>query len=169
MLTFKQVPEEMVNPELIYEISKHHRLVPENPASAIASYKSIAAAGIVGAVLDDEDAIATVIVSNLMPGECADLDIILVSKHFRRPKARSEELRHALAPLLRVLFNEHHVRRLSSFTPVSRRRSIAAFEALGFAHEGVVRSGVAIEGEEPEDLVMMGLLANDFEVNHVLP
>jgi hypothetical protein len=161
VLVYRQVPDGLVDGELVYEISRRHRLVPANPAAAVLSFRSIAACGIVGSISEDGEQIATVIVSGILDGESADLDIIPVSKHFRRPKARGDELLSVMRPLLRELFETHRVRRLSAAVPASRRRAISALEALGFAHEGVKRYGVVIDGEDPEDLVLMGLLAGD--------
>lgn len=146
---------------MIYDVYRRHRLVPDSVPLAFSSFKSLAATGEVYRVVADDAVVATVIVSGVVPGERADVDLVPVSKFFRG--GYEEELRLALSPIWRDAFDRHKVRRLTAGVPASRRRTVKAFRALGFMVEGVLRDGAKIVDRDPEDLVLLGMLPSDLE------
>ena len=66
----------------------------------------------------------------------------------------------AVRGLVRVLFVDHGLRRVEIRCHVDNLRSRAVPERLGFAHEGMMRSGASFHGE-PFDLAVYSLLATD--------
>lgn len=157
----KQVPQEIAGPELIYDLYRRHRLVPDSLPLAVGSIKALADSGWVAQVLSGNTAVATVIVSNMVPGERCDLDFVPIGKFFRGRYER--DLRRAMEPVWEMVFDEHSVRRVTACVPESRGRTVKALKALGFEVEGVMRHAVKIVDREPEGLVLMGLLAEDLE------
>lgn len=157
----KQVPQEIATPEMIYDIYRRHKLEPESIPLAYSSFQTLAATGEVYQVMSEDVGVATVILSGIIPGERADIDIIPVSNYFRGGYKR--DLREAMAPIWDVCFNEHNVRRVTSTVPASRKRTVRALKAMGFRVEGVLRDAAKIVGRDPEDLILLGLLPSDLE------
>jgi hypothetical protein len=156
----EHVPHEEVTAAWLYEICRGHRLVPDNPEVAVASYRSLASEADVYKLMADEDEIGTVIISGKVEGETAVLDFIPVSRHFR--SNYTVRLRRALTPLWVDLFEHDKIRRLTALAPVSRTRTIRALKKCGFVSEGVMREGTMLKDKEPEDVAILGLLALEY-------
>lgn len=155
-----------ITAEQIYELYLRHHLVPESVPVAISAFRAIALGSWVADVRDGENVVvATVIVSSIITGDRADLDLIPVSKYFRGNEW-PDRLREATVPLWDMVFGVGGCRRMTACVPASRPRTIRALEALGFVNEGTLREAVHIHGQEPEGLVVLGLLPADLEVDH---
>jgi RimJ/RimL family protein N-acetyltransferase len=160
-LVLQQIPSGVATPEMLYDLYRRHRLVPDSMVMALAGFRTMAEDGNVYEVRADDAVVATVIVSGVIPGERADVDIVPVSKFFRG--GYETALREAMDPIWERYFDVEGCRRLTSSVPASRRRTVKALKALGFRVEGVVRDGVMIANKDPEDLIIMGLLPRDLE------
>ena len=157
----RRIPSATICPELIYELSRRHRLVPDNVGMALAGFTNLAQGGFVAAIQDDDTIIGTVVVSSIMRGEQADIDLIVQGKYFRQ--GFQSRLSGAMAPLMQTLFDDLDLRRVNALVPESRSRTVKALESLGFQLEGVKRLGVKLLNSEPEDLFMLGLLSENME------
>jgi len=157
----QQIPEDIATPEMVYDLYRRHRLVPDSVPLAVSGFQSLAATGQVFEVIADGTKVATIIISAMVPGERADVDMVPLSKFFRG--GYEEELRAAMEPIWEHAFEVNKVRRLTSSVPRSRARTVKALKAMGFKIEGVLREGAKIVGHEPEDLILMGLLPQDLE------
>lgn len=158
----RQAPEDQADPELIYDLYRRHRMVPDSLPLALSGFKAMAESGWVAQVFSGDTAVATVIVSNLVPGERCDIDLVPVAKYFRGSYGR--KFREAMAPIWEVVFTDHNVRRVTSCVPASRGKTVRALKTLGFQVEGIMRDAVKIVDKDPEDLVLLGLLASDMEI-----
>ncbi len=144
------------SPSLLFDLAKQHGLVPDSVQSVLRCYHSMSTSSAVLYVMDGDQKVATVVVSAVVPGETAELDLIPVSQYFR--SGYSHQLRDVMTPLWRVLFGEMALRRVTSWVPESRTRTLRALRALGFEDEGTMRMGLKLRDKDPEDLVMLGLL-----------
>ena len=155
----KSIPQHKVSPELMYDVGRRHKLVPDSASVAVASCRALAHDGMVSVLYDGEAQIGTVVISGLVQGEQAELDFIPVGKHFR--KLHKKELVAAMAPLLGELFGRLKVRRITSYVPESRSRAYRALCSLGFGEEGKMREGCHLRNRDPEGLFILGLLPED--------
>ena len=155
-----------VTPIALYDIGKRHRLLPESVSGMIESYRSLADRCFLFSVLslgdngDRPGEVASVIVSNIVDDESADIDLIPFSDYFR--DGFQEKIVAAMAPVLAPLFAMHNVRRVQSFVPFSRPRTVRALRACGFSVEGRLRDAAKIRGQEPEDVLVLGLLRKEY-------
>lgn len=157
----KQIPADLATPEMLYDVYRRHRLIPESVPLALSGFRNMAATGAVWEVVSDGAAVATVIVSGVIPGERADIELVPVSKFFRG--GYEDDLRDAMRPVWGMVFEEHAVRRVTSCVPSSRRRTCKALAALGFRLEGRLRNAAKIVDREPEDLMLFGMIPEDLE------
>lgn len=158
-----QIPADEVTAAWVHSISRDHRLVQECPQLAVGGPVSIAEAGEAYYVVEDpEEIVATVIINWKLEGEEAALELVPESKRFQtRWRA---PFRSAMAPLWIQLFEHDKLRRVTAWVPESRVRTIRALKTCGFRKEGVKREGVQFVGKEPENLILMGLLALEYIV-----
>ncbi|MBM3495941.1 MAG: hypothetical protein FJX72_16700 [Armatimonadetes bacterium] len=165
--TIRRVNPAEATPEFLFDLLKRHRLLPDNLDVAVACCRNMAPAAIVLEVMNEEhEKVADAVLSDIMDGEAASLDLMVVSRHYARfnpDKTENEtpfnELtRDALRPALLRLIEARHLRRVTAAVPRSRNRTVNALVACGFIKEGVMRRAVKLRGKDPEDLVVMGLL-----------
>lgn len=153
---------ENVTPSMLFDLARAHGLVPDNVQNIVRCYHGMSAASAMLYVKSGGEKTATVIISAVVPGETAELDLIPVSQYFR--SGYVSELREVMEPLWAVLFIEMGLRRVTSWVPESRVRTIRALKSLGFEEEGVQRQGIRLRDKAPEHLVMLGLLAEDTDM-----
>jgi hypothetical protein len=161
-------PDE-VTAESLYDLGRKHRLVPENTPLAMGHYQSMVGACAVIRVKDEETdtVVAHLIVSDIVDGESATVDLILVSKLFspvdkngnRNAEPFMEKISFALTPVFEKLIEGRGLRRLTSVVPKTYSRAFKALRECGFKKEGVMRNAVKFRGKDAEDLVIMGMLA----------
>lgn len=154
-------------PDRIFDMAKHHRLVPEMPPDYLVKhFQAVSAGSTIYRFYDGPEVVATVLVSGLIPGYRCDLDLIPVTKHFDR--GYEETWRMAAAPLIDGLFSQHGLHRISAQIPESRSKTRAALRMLGFMQEGRAREAIRFrpsgyrQSSEAEDVILMGLLAQDW-------
>ena len=156
-----QVPENTVTPAWLYDLCRGRKLIPDDPLLAVGMCRSMTDSAVVHQVIDEEIGdVATVIVSDIVPGETAVVDLMPSSKHFRS-RYRKKFIK-AMMPLWTELFVQKNVRRVSSFVPISRTRTIRALKCCGFEEEGIIREGIKLRDKEPEDVMLLGLLVTDY-------
>ena len=156
----KKVSPERVTPELIYDITRRHHLVPESVEVALHTFHALGQNSMVCQVSSEGEEVATVIVSGLVPGASAEIDFIPKTKYFRFDTYK-RNLRKAMSPLWTMLFGEMEVRRVTSYAARSRSRTRRALKACGFKQEGLLREAAHLKNKEPEDLFVMGLLRSE--------
>ena len=164
------VPPEEVTAETLFELSKKHRLVPENMERALSRYANISSSCAVIEVEDSRDGtkIATLIISSIVDGEDAQVDLIPVSKFFspvgkdgnKNEDPFLEKIEAALGPVFRRLIKGRELRRLTAMLPKTHSRAFKILRECGFKKEGVMRDAVKFNGKEIEDIVIMGMLAD---------
>jgi len=161
-----QIAEQDVTPMRLYDLAAAHNLLPSNPNQTIDYYRSLASRCEFFEMLDVGDngsrpgRVGTVVVSNIVRGESADVDLVPIPEFFTC--GFQPTIKKALWPVLSRLFADYGVRRLNSFVAVSRPRTKWALVACGFKIEGKMREGVKFAGKRPEDTWVMGMLASDF-------
>ena len=78
-------------------------------------------------------------------------------------KAWGKNLAHdALTIMLRWLFSEQNVHRVTLETYATNKRAIRFFKKVGFKEEGIVREAFLVGGKY-YDIVALGLLCTEFE------
>lgn len=159
-MTWTLIENQDLTPQVVYEVFKHHRLLPASVELAASACNRIAVGGSHFIMVGDGEDIASVFISGIVHGEQAQLDIVPVAKHFRT--GFDDPLRDAMIPLLTILFEEFDLRRITSVIPESRSRTKRALCSLGFKPEGRIREGVALYNKPPEDMRILGLLRVDF-------
>ena len=115
---------------------------------------------------DDDTEIATLIISNIIDGEEADVDLIPVSKFFspigkdgnKNTDPFMDWIKDAIGDIFVKLIEGRELRRLTAMIPSSRSRTAKILRECGFRKEGVKRDAVKFTGNEPEDVVIMGML-----------
>ena len=163
-MTWTLVENQDLTPQVVYEVFKHHRLLPASVELAASTCNRIAVGGTHFLMTGDGQDIASVFISGVVHGEQAELDIVPVAKHFRT--GFDDPLRDAMIPLLKILFEEFDLRRITSVIPESRSRTKRALCSLGFKPEGRIRDGVVLHDKPPEDMRILGLLRSDFIKEH---
>jgi len=162
------VPQEEITAEMLFELSKKHRLVQEDAELAVDRLVAISPGCIVFEIKDEEErVIATAIISDIRDGESADVDLVPVTKYFSpvgkdgQPNGTqcNELVRDALQPIFLRLLEGRGLRRLTAMIPKSRSRTFKALRECGFRKEGVMRDAIQLKGQGPEDVVIMGMLA----------
>lgn len=143
----------------MFDLGLRHRLVPDSVHQALRCYQSMASNSMALKIFDDDIVIATLIISGLVPKECAELDMIPKPQYFRNGYKR--QLIDVMSQLWPVLFGELKLRRLTSYVPKSRIRTRRALKCLGFKQEGILRDGIKLSGKQPEDLYVLGLLQQE--------
>ena len=159
-MTWALVENKEVNPQSVYEILKHHRLLPASVELAANACNNIAIGGSHFVLLDGAENVASIFVSCIVSGETAQIDLVPVTRYFRT--GFDEPLRDAVTPLLDVMFKEFSLRRITSMFPASRSRTKRALSTLGFVPEGRIRDGVVLYNRPPEDIRVLGLLRTEF-------
>jgi len=145
-------------PEHVYELLKHHRLLPQSEVMA-ASICNGLGSGTRYMLMDGDTTVANLFVTGVAPMEIAQLDLIPVVQFFRT--GFDAPLRKSVMPILKALFEEEKVRRIESSIPASRSRTKRALCSLGFKPEGRLREGIVLYGKEPEDIRMLGMMPYD--------
>lgn len=165
--TIRTVPRDQVTPDFLFGIFKRHRMVLENVECMVEYCRMTAPSAIILELMtEDHEKAADIIISEVVDGDSAAVDLIPVAKFYAPilpDKSKNEvpfnELtRDALAPILKHLMVRKGLRRINADVPKSRNRTIKALAACGFKREGCKRVAVRFAGKEPEDLVIMGLL-----------
>jgi hypothetical protein len=165
--TIRRVDAATVTPEYLFDLIKRHRMLPDNVDVAVAYCRNAAASCIVLQVMnEDHEKVADAILSEIVDGDSATLDLMVVSKFYARFNADKTEngvpfndlTRDALRPALVRLVEARKLRRITAAIPRSRNRTFSALVACGFNREGVMRQAVKLRGKDPEDLVIMGFL-----------
>jgi len=142
------------NPQIVLDVLKKHRLLPENLPYAAAMCNEMGAGH--RFQLTVEGALrCEVFVSSVVPGEQASLVLVPVAEHFRH--GYHEDFVEAFAPLFHDLFQEMDVRRINAAIPATRSRTKRALCVLGFSVEGRMKDAVKLHNEEPQDLRVLGL------------
>lgn len=159
-MTWKLVESESISPEAVYEILKHHRLLPASVELAASVCNSMAVGGHHFIIADGTEEVANIFLSGLTPGESVQLDLVPVARHFRT--GFDSPFLGAMEPLLERLFGALQVRRITSAFPASRKRTKRALCSIGFKPEGRIREGVALYNRDPEDIRVLGLLKKDY-------
>lgn len=165
-MTWRIGDDEFWNPTKVYDLAKRHRLEPDlPPEDSVRYFQTVSAASVFYRVFSGEEVVATIAVSGLIRGYKCDLDLVPIPRHFDH--GFEEDFRAAVAPLLTALFEDHLIHRVSAFVPESRSKTKSALKALGFIQEGRARDAVRFKPNgygtaEPEDLILMGLLAPDW-------
>jgi len=165
--TVRRVDAAEVTPEYLFGVIRRHRMLPENVDVAVSYCRTVAPSCIVLEIAnEDGEKVADAIISAVVDGEDATLDLMVVSRFFAKYTAENEpnevpfnELTaSALRPVLDRLMEAKRLRRITSAIPRSRNRTYNALLACGFREEGKMRRAVKLRGKEPETLVVMGLL-----------
>jgi hypothetical protein len=153
---------EDMSPNVVYEVLKKHRLLPESVVASASVCNAVGTSGVRFTVKDETgEHVADVFVSDVEEGETAAIDLIPVAKHFRT--GYHEDFKAAMSPILHDLFEGFGVRRVSSALPESRSRTKRALCVLGFKVEGRIRDAVKLHGKPPEDLRVLGLLRSEYD------
>lgn len=162
------VSPEDVTAESLYAIGLKHRLVPENTTLALDNYESMATSCALILLKDEgtDSKIASVIISDIVDGEAASVDLIPVSKYFspvdkngdRNEEPVMENAASALSPVFKKLIDKRRLRRLTAMVPKTHSRAAKILRECGFRKEGVMRDAVKFRGKDAEDLVIMGML-----------
>ncbi len=157
-----QVPPEKVDGVFLYTVVRDSRLLPESVEQAISGFRAMAEDAVVYEIIDsDIGAVATVIISGLIKGESASFDFAAKSKNF--DKGYKDDLIKAMQPLWVNLFTgANSLRRITAFVPSSRTRTKRALRVVGFKDEGCLREGIVIKGKDPENLNILGMLADEY-------
>ncbi len=165
--TIRRVGPDMATPEYLFDLIKKHRMLPDNVDVAVAYCRTAAASCLVLQIMnEDHEKVADAIISEIIDGDSATLDLMVVSKFYARFKADKTEndvpfndlTRDALRPALSRLVEARKLRRITAAIPRSRNRTFNALMACGFEYEGRMRQAVKLRGKDPEDLVIMGFL-----------
>jgi hypothetical protein len=134
---------------------------------AVAYCRNAAASCLVLEIMNENhEKVADAIISEIVDGDSATLDLMVVSRFYARFNADKSEsdvpfndlTRDALRPALVRLAEARRLRRVTAAIPQSRNRTYRALLACGFNKEGVMRRAVKLRGKDPEDLVVMGFL-----------
>jgi len=159
-MTWDLVEQTGTSAEGIYEILKHHRLLPASLELAASVCTSMATGGSHFIIYDGADEVANVFISGVVEGESAQLDLVPVTRYFRT--GFDDQFMEAMQPLLELLFSTFMVRRITAAFPATRSRTKRALCSLGFKPEGRIREGVALYNRAPEDIRILGLLRQDY-------
>lgn len=105
--------------------------------------------------------VAVLIVSGVVPGDSADVDLVLNPHYFRRGEG-VEPLRESVSQVFDFLVSELKVVRINAHVPATHGRTKKALKALGFKTEGKRRQAVSLQRGGRVDLYGLGLLADDW-------
>jgi len=155
----RRVPREATNAELLYDISKRHKLLHASASVTVIGLTETARDAEIYTLWEGEEQTATLVVSRISHGWSASADLIPVSKFFRG--YYKDALRAALRPVFASVMDAHELTRVNAWVPSSRARAIRGLEACGFVYEGAMRLAVRLDNKDPEDLVVLGLLKGD--------
>ena len=165
--TIRRVDQATATPEYLFDLIKKHRMLPDNVDVAVAYCRNAAASCLVLEIMNEShEKVADAIISEIIDGDSATLDLMVVSKFYARFNADKSEndvpfndlTRDALRPALVRLVEARSLRRITAAIPRSRNRTFNALIECGFSREGVMRRAVKLRGKDPEDLVIMGFL-----------
>ncbi len=165
--TIRRVDPATATPEYLFDLIKRHRMLPDNVDIAVAYCRTAAASCLVLEIMNENhEKVADAIISEIVEGDSATLDLMVVSKFYARFNADKTEngvpfndlTRDALRPAIVRLIEARKLRRITAAIPRSRNRTFSALVACGFSREGVMRRAVKLRGKDPEDLVIMGFL-----------
>jgi len=146
-----------VNAAEIFDLFKKHRLIQQNIDLSVAEIQAAASEGIVLTVKNDEQqVVATVILSGVIDGERGSVCFVPVPKYFGPDEKYQESLREALEPVFSRLIELRGLRRLTAMVPKTRSRTRYALEACGFRKEGEMGDAIQFIRRPPEALVIMG-------------
>jgi len=80
------------------------------------------------------------------------------------PKVWGKNFAHdALSHVLKWLFSEQNIHRVTLETYATNKRAIKFFQKLGFKQEGTIREAVYFDGEY-YDIISLGILASEFRI-----
>jgi hypothetical protein len=152
------VPKEETSPELLYEISKQHRLIPENVIDAVDFFARVAADARMVSIMSDGEKVGDLIFTDIVDGESASLTFIPVPKFFAPGREYRDMMFDLVNPILVKLMDGRGLRRITSIVPESRCRTKKALIACGFKVEGVMPMAIKLKGKRPESATIMGIL-----------
>lgn len=162
------VPPSEVTAEMLFELAKKHRLIPENLLDAVDYYNAVSTDCALIEIKDEEtgDSVGSLIISEIRDGESASVDFIPVPSFFSpvlkdgspNPAKFLDMANDVMGEVFRKLLVGRNLRRLTSMVPTSRSRTFKALRACGFKKEGVMRDAIKFSGKPAEDLVIMGML-----------
>lgn len=164
-----EVPREQITGMMVHDILKKHSLLPDNIAGHLDRLKEVGHFSNVFIITEgeDESEVATVIISNVVMGEDADLDFIPNPACFKDKDEYKDKLGEVMRPLLRQIVDKGSLRRVTAMVPYTRSRTKVALRTLGFGREGKMRDKVQFQKRPPEDLIIMGLLAKNMNMERV--
>ena len=144
----------------LFDISKQHRLLPDDVSLAIDYFKSVCDNCAVIRVVDEEseEEIGVLIITSIVDGNTADVDFIPHPQFFSPDANYREDISAALSPVFAKLMEGRGLRRLTSMVPKSRSRTKHALIACGFKKEGVMRNAVKFAKRDAEDVVILGMI-----------
>ena len=97
----RMVPPDRLTPEVLYDINRRHGLLHDDLNLTIPGLVALAQEATVYVVYTGDVQVATVIISRLITGTSAEIDLIPVTKFFRgRFKAQLQE---SVGPLIKNL------------------------------------------------------------------
>lgn len=154
---WKIAPYAMTAQEL-YAILDRHKLLPVSgdTVQLIAGFMDCS---VFSEITSEDGHVAFVVLSNPVPGERIDFDLIPDPTLFARGQYEGP-LRECLADTLTGLFARY--RRINAGVPRARARTKHALIALGFQKEGLVRRSAHFVGRDPEDVLLLGMLKSDY-------
>lgn len=140
-------------------MATQHRLVPRDLASAIHTYRAMAAIVQWYDLKDAGGAKVADCLTLLSPSGVAWLELVPVPEFFAPSSDYQESFAAVMGPIIKATFGgQQSIRRIESEVPASRGRTKKALISIGFRFEGKRASGVQFYGKEPEDSCMLGLL-----------
>jgi len=160
-ITVPVSPEEVTS-ERLFKMARRHRLIPDNVVDAVDYYNGISGscAMIDIRTEDDDELVGVIIVSEIVDGESAMVDLIPQPQFFTADQPFADEMRESIGPMFEKLIDGRNLRRLTAMVPKTRSRTFKALRASGFQKEGVMRKAIKFQGSKPEDVVIMGMMAS---------
>lgn len=157
--TAAPVDESLVTAEYLYDLSKRHRLVPENVVDALSYYERVARGCRVIIIKEGPEKVGELLITDIVPGESAVVDFVPKPKYFAAGEPFAEEVERVMTPIMKRLIEHHKLARLTAMVPKSRSRTCKALTACGFKKEGVMRRAIKLQRQDRQDLVIMGMLS----------
>ena len=161
-MTWTAVPlkESQVTAEYLYDLSKKHRLLPDDLPGALEQFRRIAEDCFAIKITDSEtkEVVGDIIISEVVDGQSASLDLIPNPKFFSPGEDFHDNIFNAVNPILVKLMESRGLRRIDALVPQTRCRTKKALKACGFRVEGVRRNAIKFQGKPPEGQTIMGIL-----------
>ena len=156
------VAEDRANAKYLYELSKRHKLVPDNLVNAIEYYNRAAQDCFIVIVSDKEsgERVGDVVFTEIVDGEQACVDFVPNPKFFAPGEDYQQKIFDVVNPILVKLMEKRNLRRIDALVPQTRCRTKKALKACGFKVEGMRRDAIKFKGKPPEGQTIMGILPN---------